>query len=206
MTERRWIIAGAAALCAAIASLIFYAELPERMAVHFSLADQPDRFVHKAVGAFLLPVVMLLLPALSKLNMKLESDPAKRNRFGEVSETINIVIILLLLAVHMVLLAYNLGYDFIGRSRFAPLALGLVLIIAGNVLPRAPQAALKMIRMSDEQYARYARFTGRCTVAAGFLLFLSALLPGGAGAVAAVAVVAALVLASLGGAVYFSRK
>lgn len=206
MTRRQWIIAGAAALCAVIASIIFYAELPERMAVHFSLSDQPDRYVHKAVGAFLLPVIILLLPALSMLNMKLEQDPSKRTRFGQVNETINLVMILLLLGIHVILLAYNLGYDLIRHSRFAPLALGLVLIAVGNVLPRAPQSALNLFRLTDEQYARYARFNGRFMVAAGFLLLLSALLPGRGGVYSVFAVIAALVLATIGSTFYFSRR
>jgi len=206
MTRRQWIISGAAALAAVIASIIYFRELPDMMAIHFSLTDKPDRYVHKGVGAFLLPVIILLLPALSRLNMKLEQDPAKRNRFGDVSETINIVMILLLLAIHVVLLAYNLGYDIIRHSRFAPLAVGLVLIAIGNVLPRAPQSALKLYRMTDEQYTRYTRFNGRFMVIAGFLLLLSALLPGQGAVYFVFAVIAALTVTAVGSSFYFSRK
>ena len=201
----KWIIPGAAALAAVVASLISYADLPEQMAIHFGINDQADRYAHKALGAFLAPAVIMLLPLLTNLNMKLEHDESKRNRFGQVNETINTVIILLLLAVHLAVLGINLGYD-LSPSRFGPLALGIVFVLVGNVLPRTPQGPMRLFKMKDEQYARYARFSGRALVAAGFLLLLSAALPDRVGIYFALAVIAALIIAVIGSSIYVRRK
>ncbi|WP_309120757.1 DUF1648 domain-containing protein [Paenibacillus sp.] len=204
MMMKRWGIPAAAALLAVAASLYFYAELPEMMAIHFGPSDDPDRYASKAVGAFLLPAVIFLVSAVTNLSGKLERDESKRKRFADVNDTVNVVIALLLLAVHLITLAFNLGYE-ISPSMFAPLAVGIVFIAIGNVMPRAPQGTLKLFRLKEENYARYARFHGRFMVLAGFLIVLSTLLPGMFGMYFMFLVIAALVVSVIGSAAYFNR-
>jgi len=204
MTMKRWGIPAAAALIAAAASLYYYAELPEMMAIHFGPSDDPDRYASKAVGAFLMPAIILLLAAVTNLSAKLERDESKRVRFAAVNDTVNVVIVVLLLAVHLMTLAFNLGFE-IRPSLFAPLAVGLVFIAVGNVMPRAPQGSMKLFRIKEENYPRYARFHGRFMVAAGFLMILSSLLPGMFSMYIMFAVIAALVVSVFASAAYYNR-
>ena len=202
---KRWGIPAAAALIAAAISLYYYAELPEMMAVHFGPSDEPDRYMNKAFGAFLMPVIMLFVTAVTNASAKLERDESKRRRFEGVNDTVNVVVVVLLLAVHLLTVGFNLGYA-IRISLFVPLAVGLVFIAVGNVLPRAPQGTLKAFRMKEEHYAKYARFHGRFMVVAGFLMLLSTLLPGEAGMYFMFFVIAALLISVIGGATYFAKR
>lgn len=205
MMLRKWGIPAAAALAAAAASLYWYAELPDLMAIHFGPSDQPDRYASKAFGAFLAPALILLIPAITSLSAKLEQNESKRDRFVHIKGTIDHVIVLLLVVVHALVLGYNLGYD-IAPSRFGPMIVGVVFIVIGNVLPRAPQSALKAFQMKDDKYAKYARAHGRFMVIAGFLLLLTGFLPGMIGMYAMFAILAALVISVLGGAAFYGRR
>jgi uncharacterized membrane protein len=204
MMMKKWGLPAVAALIAAIVSLYYYAELPEMMAIHFGPSDDPDRYASKFVGAFLLPAIILLVAAVTNVSGKLERDESKRRRFAEVNDTVNIVISFMLLAVHLMTVAFNLGYD-ISPSLFAPFIVGVVFIAVGNVLPRAPQGTTKLFRMKEENFGRYARFHGRFMVVAGFLIILSTLLPGMLSMYFMFLVIAALVVSVIGSAAYFNR-
>jgi uncharacterized membrane protein len=202
---KRWGIPIVAAIFTAAVSVFVYQDLPDPMAIHFSVNNEPDNFASRIVGAFMIPVLLVVLPMLINFSARLEKDGQKVGRHLEMSGTVNAAVSIVLVAVHLLAIAYNLGYD-IDISFYAPLVAGGLFIVVGNVLPRAPQGTLRLFRMKEEAYARYARFSGRVLVGAGFVIMAAALLPGRAAGYAVVAILAVLVLCSIVSAVYFSRQ
>lgn len=201
---KKWAIPAIAAIIGLAASLLFYAELPEQMAIHFNIKDEADNFAGKPMGAFLMPVIIMFLAAATNFSVKMESEESKRKRMAAANETINGIVAVMLLAVHLFILAYNLGYD-IRASFIAPLLVGMLLIAIGNIAPRLPQGARRLFLLPERNYAKYARFQGRLMVAAGFLILLSVLLPGSSSAYAMLIVIAALIASVIFGAFKFRR-
>jgi len=173
---RKWFIPVIAAIIGAAISVVFYSELPAEMAIHFSGDDSPDRFASKPFGAFLAPVLILLVTGFTTIMANLEKDENKRMRIGSTNTTVNAVVSILILAVHIYTIAYNLGHV-ISTSLFVLPAVGLLFILVGNVIPQAPQSTYRFPKLPDHVYPKYARRVGRLMVIIGFVLIVAALLP-----------------------------
>lgn len=172
---QKWMV-GLAVLIAVVVSAFVYADLPEMMAIHFNTAQAPDNFVAKWAGAFLMPVIMIAVVYITRLAIQLERDESKRLRAQAASGTIDAIISVLLLAVHLFTLAFNLGYD-ISVSIFATLAVGFVFLLIGNQLPRLPQGTWQWPKLTKEDARKYKLFMGRLMMIMGLIFLLLALLP-----------------------------
>lgn len=175
MMLQKWIVS-LTVFTAVVVSAIVYADLPASMAIHFDTTQNPDNYVAKWIGAFLLPVVMIVVVSITRLAIRFERDENKRRRALAVNHTIDAIISVLLLAVHLFTLAYNLGYT-VSVSIFATLAVGLVLLLVGNQLPRLPQGSMQWPKLPEEAAGKYKRFVGRLMMIIGVVFMALALLP-----------------------------
>jgi len=202
--KKGWISAIAAAIALG-ASVVAYARLPELIAVHFGPGDEPNGWMSKPLGVFLLPGLMLLFPLLRIVALRSETDPAKRTRMASGIGAVVDTAVSLLLGVHLFILAYNLGYE-LSAVRVATVLAGMMFLSVGNVLPTLPQSSRRTMRLPEPAYRKLSRFVGRLMVASGFVLVLSGVFLGAFAAPLMFAAIAAVVAASVGGAFYYGRR
>lgn len=91
---------------ATAAGLVLWPRLPAEMAIHFSASGTPDHFVSRTVGVVLLPGIMVATIAV--LNAAARLDPPDDERVFAVVSSGTMT---LLAAVHLFVLAWNLGAD-----------------------------------------------------------------------------------------------
>lgn len=199
---RKWIplLIVAAAL---IASALVYPDLPERMPTHWNLAGEVDEWGPRAVGAWIIPVIIAFMWALMRWLPSI--DPRGKNyvKFGGAFEGIMISVMLFMLVLHGLTLRAALGYP-VAMERIVPVGVGLLFIVIGNLLPRARPNWFVGIRTpwtlsSDRVWEKTHRVGGRLFVAGGIIVTLSTFL----GATWSERVlIAVVVVCSLGAVVY----
>ncbi|WP_078544778.1 DUF1648 domain-containing protein [Litchfieldia alkalitelluris] len=157
-------------------SIVAYAHLPERMVVHFNFAENPDNWMRKPLGAFLLPIIMLLTSFIITFSVKFEKNENKRRRTKAVIGSVTAIVSMLILSVHAFIIAYNLGYDF-GVATFVTIVTGALFILLGNLVPRLPQGSMQWPVLPGPVLQKVSRFHGGFMVILGCLFLLLAFLP-----------------------------
>ncbi len=99
-----------------LVSLFLYSQLPEQMASHWNMRGEVDGYLPKIYGAFLLPIISIILFLVFLLIPKL--DPLKTNLqlFRTEYNLLVAMVIILLLYIHVLSLWSNLasGVDVVG--------------------------------------------------------------------------------------------
>ena len=174
---RKWfpaiLIAGALAF-----SLIAWPRLPEQMVTHWNMRGEPDGYSSRLLGAFMIPVftlgIWLLLLAIPYI------DPRRANieKFRDTYETLIIAVVSIMVLLHVAVVGAALGWP-IAIARLAPFAVGALLVVLGNLLPRFRSNFFMGIRTpwtlsSDTVWMKTHRVGGYLIVGAGLLLIASA--------------------------------
>ncbi len=110
--------------------LLVWPRLPAEMAIHFSATGTPDNYVSKPIAVFLLPAIML--GTLAFLAGAFRVDPPDDPNVASVTTLSTMG---LLTAVHILVLAWNLGYP----VPFDLVTLGILLwaaVLVGYVVIR----------------------------------------------------------------------
>lgn len=201
---KKWLFPIAAAAAAVLTSLVAYAHLPESMVIHFNVSEQPDRWIPKPVGAFLLPALILAVSWTVMVAVKFEKDANKRLRVEASIDVIAAVISLTLLAVHLFTIAYNLGYP-LQVAAVTTVIIGFVFLIMGNLMPRLPQSSLNWPKLPDDIQRKASRFIGRLMFVLGIVFVLLAALPGPAIFPAFCILLAVFIAVTLGAFVRYLR-
>jgi uncharacterized membrane protein len=197
---RRWFgllfVAGALVFTAAI-----YGDLPGRVPTHWNIRGEVDGWSSRAIGAFLLPlmgvVIWLVLRFLPRI------DPRRENyaRFRDTYDLVANALVSLMALVHVVVLGAALGWP-ISPERIIGAGVGVLFVLLGNVLPRARPTWFFGIRTpwtltNDRVWERTHRLGGYLFVAAGLLFLAAALFPTALPGMAVPVAVAVLVLTTV---------
>lgn len=123
-------------LAGIIASIAAYPLMPGLMASHWNAEGRVDGFMTKEIGLALMPLMSIALLALFKAIPRI--DPLKKNieKFKEYFDGFIALILLFLLFIHLLVIAWNLGYRFDFIALMAP-ALGALFYFTGVMLKRA---------------------------------------------------------------------
>jgi immunity protein, SdpI family len=164
---------------AVVASAIVYPRLPETIPTHWNMDGQPDGWSSRAFGAWITPVLLVGVWALFRVLPAIDPRGANYAKFGSAFEAIIDSLMLFLLGMHIVLLRAGLGHP-VQMERIAPFGVGVLLIVIGNLLPRARPNWFVGIRTpwtlsSDRVWEKTHRLGGRLFVAGGFLIAIAAL-------------------------------
>ena len=177
---RKW---APAALIAAMwgFSAAVWARLPDRIPMHWNIAGDVDRYGGRLEGALFVPalatIVWLVMRALPRI------DPRRENyaRFAATYDLVVLAVVALLAALHVVVLGAAMGWP-VPIVRVMPVLVGAMLVVIGNVLPRARPNWWFGIRTpwtlsNDRVWARTQRVGGFAIVASGVVAIASAFLP-----------------------------
>jgi len=159
-------------------SLAVYSRLPDRVPVHWDWTGQPDRWGSRLEGAFLMPAFALLMWVLLRFLPKIDPRRANYARFGDTYDFVVAAIVTFMAGLHVIVLGATLGWP-IALNRVVPGAVGVLLIVIGNLLPRARSNWWFGIRTpwtlsSDRVWQKTHRVGGYLLIVAGLGMLLQA--------------------------------
>ncbi len=163
-----------AAICLApiLLGVILWDKLPETMAIHFDINNNPDNFASKGFVVFALPCLMVLLQAfccfINDINAKKHGD---RPKFEKATKWI---IPAMSVILQPVTLLYGLGVQ-IDIRRVVAVIVAIIFVVIGNYQPKLDY--VKNADVDTEKARKINRFIGFEAVVMGVLFFLSIFFP-----------------------------
>jgi uncharacterized membrane protein len=160
----------------AVFSLAVYNQLPVQMASHWGVNDQVNGTIARFWGAFLMPIIslvmlglFLLIPAIDPLKANIASFRGPFNMFIR-------LMIAFLTYVHGLTIAWNLGYTGFQMSAALLPALGLLFIFIGYMLAKAKRNFFIGIRTpwtlsSDTVWDKTHALGSKLFIASGIIAF-----------------------------------
>ena len=177
MSWRKWyppVVIG----IALIISAMVYPTLPDRVPTHWNAQGQPNDYSSRAVGAFLMPIIMLFTWGMMRVVPSIDPRRANYDRMRGAYDTVIAAVLGVLLLSHLAMLAAMAGVP-ISMTRVIPAIIGALFIVIGNVLPQARPNWFFGIRTpwtlsSDAVWERTNRVAGYVMTASGVAVVVSA--------------------------------
>lgn len=152
--------------------LYLWNKLPDYMAIHFDLYNNPDNFVSKEYAVFLLPVIMAAIQFLYCVIT--DYDAYKYNKNIKFEYAVKWIIPLISVALQIITICFNLGFD-IDIRRCVMTIVGVVIIITGFYITKLDY--IKKYNIKPEIAKKTNRFVGLETVFLGVCQLISCALP-----------------------------
>ena len=176
---RKWIplLIVAAAI---VASVAVYPNLPLSVPTHWDSVGRPNGWSSRLWGAWVMPILLVAIWAFMRVLPIIDPRGSNYAKFGGAFEAIIVSTMLFLFGLHIIILRAALGYP-VAVERVVPVGIGILLVVIGNLLPRARPNWFVGIRTpwtlsSDRVWEKTHRVGGRVFVAGGILIVLGALL------------------------------
>lgn len=166
------IITCIACLLPMLLGLALWQELPDTMAIHFNMYNQPDNFASKGFVVFGLPVLMVVLQIFCCL-----VNDINAHRHGEKKKftlATKWLIPVMSVVLQTLTLGYGLGWN-LDIRRIAMLIVGGIFLVIGNYLPKFNY--IKNYDLDTEKARKINRFIGKMAVVLGVLAIITIFLP-----------------------------
>lgn len=152
--------------------LYLWERLPQEMAVHFNINNEPDGFASKGFVVFGLPVLMVILQVFCCIINDINAyKHGNRNKLEKATKWI---IPVMTVVLQIITLEYGLGRN-IDIRRAVILILTVVFLVIGNYLPKFD--CVKNYDVDTQKARKINRFIGFETVIMGLLIFVTIFLP-----------------------------
>ena len=173
-TRKSFWVSQGVCLLPILLSLIFYDQMPEKVATHFDVNFVPDGYSPKWQAAFMIPGILFFLNIF--VWFMLDNDPRKAGINPIMRRISQWIIPVLSVTVQSAIIFYSIA-DNVNLVRIIPLMVGVMLMLTGNYMPKCRQNYTAGIRLpwtlsSEENWNRTHRFGGKAMVAGGILLAL----------------------------------
>ena len=156
-----------------VISVVAYPRLPARVPTHWDLEGHINGDSSRWAAALMMPVMIVAMWGWFGFLPTIDPRRANYEKFTKAYDRIRDAVITMLAAVHALIIGSALGYP-VNAERVAPVAVGLLLVVIGNVLPQARPTWFVGVRTpwtlsNDRVWERTHRVAGHLTVAAGVL-------------------------------------
>lgn len=152
--------------------VILWDKLPQTIAIHFNIYNEPDGFASKAFAVIGLPIWMAVLQAFACVANDLSAKMCEeRIRFERIIKWILPVICILLQAATF---AFALGIA-VDIRRVACLIVGAIFLILGKYLPKL--SYIKNYNIDTQKARKINRFIGYESIIMGILFVVGVFLP-----------------------------
>jgi len=155
------------------ASIYFYPQLPDKIPTHWNFKGEIDGYSGKLSGAFLMPVMNIIMYGLFIFMPAI--DPKKENYklFESTYIYFRYLFHIFFLGIHGLIIAAALGYN-VDTGRLVTLAVSLLLMLMGNVMGRLKHNYFVGIKtpwtLADEEVWRKTHRLGAILWTAGGLI------------------------------------
>ncbi|KEO81887.1 SdpI family protein [Tumebacillus flagellatus] len=165
--------------------LIEWNALPDPMATHFTLTGDVDGSMSKGSFFALMTVLTLGMPVFMKIPRRIDPRAQNYESFAGVLELFRMAVTLLLAAVTIVTILFNLGYP-MNMKMVAMLGLGALFILLGNYMGQVRPNYFIGIKTpwtltNEDVWKRTHRASGPLIVVTGLISLVCAFLPTGLG-------------------------
>lgn len=156
-----------------IGAFFLYPHLPEQVPSHWNLKGEVDSYTTRTLGAFLMPVLAIIL----YLTMILVSviDPRRENyvRFKNAYRLMRWIMVLFLGGLYVLTMLFSLGYD-INIGLIVKAGVALLLAVIGNFMGQFRHNYFVGIKTpwtlaNEKVWNQTHRFGGRIWVAGGLV-------------------------------------
>lgn len=152
--------------------IALWTHLPDTMAIHFNIYNEPDNFASKGFVVFGMPLFMAFLQAfccfINDINARKHGE---RKKFERATKSIIPVMTVIL---QIITLGYGLNWNMDIR-KIAALIVGIIFLVIGNYLPKFDY--IKNFNADTEKARKINRFIGFETVVMGILILVTIFLP-----------------------------
>ncbi len=204
MKKIKWkifIITSLVCLSPILLGIALWDKLPETMAIHFDINNNPDNFASREFAVFGLPLLMVVLQFVSCIINDLNAyHKGERKKFTRVTKWI---IPVMSIVLQTATIGFSLGW-ITDIRRVAVLIVGTVLLVIGNYLPKFDH--IKNYNLETEKARKINRFIGIETVIMGALFLISLFLPPVASAVCIILLIPYAIISIIYGIVVGRKK
>ncbi len=155
-----------------IIGLAFYNTLPENIAIHFNINNNPDNYFPKAIFVFGMPVIMLIMQVFCCIISDLSDKNPEANK--KAITVYKWIIPILSIIIYCVTIMYSTGKA-IDIRKIIMCILGIMFIVMGNYLPKTI-GSHKFPKIKDEKIEKkMLRMSGYILILNGIFSIISIL-------------------------------
>lgn len=181
--------------------VILYNDLPENVAIHFDINNNPDNFMPKEFLVFGMPTVMMTFQIFACVVSDIKDENSEANKRTMFMYKLIIPIITVILYVVTIMYAMGIALDI---RKIVMIILGIMFIVMGNYLPKTiGDNSINFPKIKNEKaYAKAKRIFGYIFIINGILSIISTLF----GAIVSIMVILLLVVEATGLSIYAAVK
>lgn len=198
------IITSVITLLPIILGIAFYQDMPEQMAIHFNINNEPDNYASRNFVIFGLPILMVCLQVFCCIVTDIQVK--EKGEKQKIEYVVKSIIPVLSIIVYTLTILFSLGNQ-VDIRKIICFVIGALMIVMGNYLPKTSLKGNMRVRpkilIQNEKLGRSAlRCVGFTMVITGILLILSILFA----PVYSIAVLVLLIIITLIEFFYFISK
>ena len=155
-----------------VIGILLYNQMPDTMAIHFNIYNEPDNFASKGFVVFGMPFFMVLLQIVCCI-----INDINAHKYGErkkIEQITKWIIPVMTIVLQTVTLVCGLGIK-VDIRKVAAIIVGVVFLLIGNYLPKFDY--IKNYDIDTQKARKINRFIGFETVVMGGLMLVSIFLP-----------------------------
>ena len=155
--------------------LYFYQDLPDMVAVHFDINNNPNGFIPRELFVFGIPLLMMFIQIFVCIGIDIKSNDVEQNKKSIFMYKLIIPIITVLMYVVIIKYAITFGVDMI---KVAMIIMGVIFIIIGIDLPTTTKDShINFPKINDERiYVKTKKIFGLVLIIDGILALISCFL------------------------------
>ena len=166
-----------ALLCLApvVVGLAYYDVLPESIAIHFDINNNPNNFWSKKAFVFGMPLIMLAIQVFECIVVDLSDKRKDANK--KVTFIAKLMIPIITIILYVVTISYALG-NILDIRKIAMWIVGVMFIVVGNYTPKTKgNTFVKGLSVEDEiLQAKLNKIVGYMFIVDGLLAIISTFL------------------------------
>lgn len=180
-----------------ILGLIFYNELPQSIAVHFNIKNNPDGFMTKGFFVFGFPIIMCIIQSFICIFMDVKEQNPEANR--KILFITKLIMPIVTVVMYVVTIIYSSG-TLLDIRKIVMILLGIMFLVLGNYLPKTVDStSMNIPKITDEKTnIKVKKIYGYMFIINGLLAIVSTLFT----YVASIGVIALVFLESIALYVY----
>lgn len=158
-------------LASMIPGIAVYDKLPEKIATHFNINNEPDQFSSKAFAVFGMPLILMAIHILACL---ISNYDAREKNTGKIRVVVRFIVPVIGFCVETFMILYAMdSFKDIGTGVISMLA--IIFIVLGNYMPKCRQNSVIGVRVSwtlnnEEVWDKTHRMSGFLWVICGIIM------------------------------------